>query len=573
MATSQQTKLEFDPAPALDVGGTIMPNGSLKFVKTIRIAVSGDVRLTYGEWRVVDSIAFQRLRRVKQLGASCYVYPTALHTRFDHSLGVLHEVDQLILKINDNISQGYSISQPIEITPRQRIIARLYALLHDITHVPFGHTLEDELKIFPSHDEFQKSDDSDLSRFEETLGPNTEIGRIIVEVYGAEIYDRFRNVFLIGGRKRIPVEESTGNAVNDEVTFFLVSNTVCADLFDYIKRDSYFTNLNINVSERIQNYMYVSVISEDGIEKTLPVIRLWKKNEGRARADLLTDLTSLLEARYMIGERVYFHHAKIIVDAMIGRAVYEAVRNGKLNSLAMLKYSDDSLLDYLSGLKAPKLEVAQRLASDIMSRRLYKRIEKYGIDKFGDGGDRSDLAEEALSVLKKPELRTKIEDDISFWAGGAPGDVLIFPPSRKMNSKVARAIVDWRGRQIPLSEIDDAIVKPRLDLLKESHKRLWGIHLLASPNFSEDQRDAARRAFDGYFLGKVRAIDSFEVLFREKVDDLEKMSNRSTKDRKAVSKHAAKAFVGNNLSFHGAAGEKIGIVIQNYIDQAIDAVL
>jgi HD superfamily phosphohydrolase len=126
----------------------------IKFTKTVRIAVSGDVRLTELETAIIDTSTFQRLRQVRQLGPSVWVYPTALHTRFDHSLGVLHTVDQMIQEIASarrHVSSAHG-HDSCDITETQRKLARLYGLLHDVTHAPFGHTLEDELKVFGSHD-------------------------------------------------------------------------------------------------------------------------------------------------------------------------------------------------------------------------------------------------------------------------------------------------------------------------------------------------------------------------------------------------------------------------------------
>ena len=75
----------------------------LKPKKTIRIAVSGDVLITELERKIIDTDEFQRLRRIRQLGTAYYVYPTAVHTRFDHSLGTLHMAKAMIDAIRNNV--------------------------------------------------------------------------------------------------------------------------------------------------------------------------------------------------------------------------------------------------------------------------------------------------------------------------------------------------------------------------------------------------------------------------------------------------------------------------------------
>lgn len=235
----KQSELFPKELPDGTLAKALFPDGTPKFAKTVRIAVTGDVRITEAEQHIIDTSFFQRLRGIHQLGAALYVYPTAVHTRFDHSLGVLCEVDCLIVKIKENAQQGSGPKSEYSITPKQRLIARLYALLHDITHVPFGHTLEDELHIFPSHDGFQKRNGDGSDRFDFLLGKNSIIASIITDYYDSDIYDRFISLFKDGGKSQLVVSED-GVDVHDEVLYFLVSNTVCADLVDYLKRDSFF---------------------------------------------------------------------------------------------------------------------------------------------------------------------------------------------------------------------------------------------------------------------------------------------------------------------------------------------
>jgi len=104
------TSSDQTPLPGLEkeeekkeVNHTSMP--PLKFDKTIRIAVSGDVLITKLERDIIDTEDFQRLRRIRQLGTVNYVYPSALHTRFDHSLGTLAMADQMMVAIDQNLSR------------------------------------------------------------------------------------------------------------------------------------------------------------------------------------------------------------------------------------------------------------------------------------------------------------------------------------------------------------------------------------------------------------------------------------------------------------------------------------
>src|SRR6058998_1849028 len=98
--------------------------------KLIRDAVHGDIEMSSLEVELMDTPEFQRLRGIKQLGTAYLVFPSAVHTRFEHSLGT----SWMAHRILQAVRRTESISQDEE-----RLI-RVSALLHDVTHIPFGHT-------------------------------------------------------------------------------------------------------------------------------------------------------------------------------------------------------------------------------------------------------------------------------------------------------------------------------------------------------------------------------------------------------------------------------------------------
>lgn len=89
----------------------------------------------------VDTPEFQRLRRIKQTGLAPYVFPASVHTRFEHSLGVMHLAGQLADRLGRTADGGPSI------TPRQRTLVQLAGLLHDAGHLAYSHTFDDVLAI------------------------------------------------------------------------------------------------------------------------------------------------------------------------------------------------------------------------------------------------------------------------------------------------------------------------------------------------------------------------------------------------------------------------------------------
>src|SRR4051812_18995285 len=132
--------------------------------KLIRDAVHGDIEMGALEVEIMDTPEFQRLRGIKQLGTVYLVFPSAVHTRFEHSLGTSWMAHRILESIRRSQSES-------AITADEEQLIRVSALLHDITHIPFGHTLEDERRVLPRHDK-------DEERVDYFLRTST-VGRIL----------------------------------------------------------------------------------------------------------------------------------------------------------------------------------------------------------------------------------------------------------------------------------------------------------------------------------------------------------------------------------------------------------
>jgi len=110
----------------------------------IRDPIHGFIELNEWERDIVNHPVFQRLRRIRQLGLTDMVYPGAMHTRFEHSLGVMHVAtkmfDQIVKRRQDFLETELSFTAGgLE---RDRVLVRLSCLLHDVGHAPFSHAAE-----------------------------------------------------------------------------------------------------------------------------------------------------------------------------------------------------------------------------------------------------------------------------------------------------------------------------------------------------------------------------------------------------------------------------------------------
>ena len=129
---------------AIDLGGPEVPadpNRQYEF----RCPVHGFIQLNAWEKEIVNHPVFQRLRRIRQLAWTDYIYPGAMHTRFEHSLGVMHVATRLFDAIRDRSGKvlEYELSYRSDAWGRNLQIVRLAALLHDVGHGPFSHAGED----------------------------------------------------------------------------------------------------------------------------------------------------------------------------------------------------------------------------------------------------------------------------------------------------------------------------------------------------------------------------------------------------------------------------------------------
>lgn len=94
--------------------------------------------------QIIDTPEFQRLKRIKQCGVAHYVFPTCVHTRFEHSIGVYHLAKQMITKLKDNQSE-------LNITNEIVLLVSLAGLCHDLGHVMFSHLYDEYVKkLYPT---------------------------------------------------------------------------------------------------------------------------------------------------------------------------------------------------------------------------------------------------------------------------------------------------------------------------------------------------------------------------------------------------------------------------------------
>lgn len=343
----------------------------------IRDPVHGDVAISVEEAAVLDTWPMQRLRGIKQVGTAYLVYPGCTHTRFDHCLGTLAVVQRLLAAM---ASRGYAPDAGLA------RLARMTALVHDITHLPFGHTFEDETRIFPRHDS--------PARFTRFLreGPTGDTLR-------RQGLDEDICAILCGQGQERSIPAWVGE---------VVAGAVDADLLDYVRRDAYYAGLRQAYDDRIFAYFGLT-----GDRLTFNLTR-----HGMVRPDARSELSHLLRLRYFLTERLYQHHAKIAAGAMVARAVELATRQG-LTEEHLYDLTDETLLcslpDRIPG-GSPDPGISFLLGA-VRERRLYKRAYVLSLDGIGPEAQQDLIAR----FRYQPATRHTLEEELARAAVLTPG--------------------------------------------------------------------------------------------------------------------------------------------------------
>ncbi|RLF36266.1 MAG: phosphohydrolase, partial [Thermoplasmata archaeon] len=350
----------------------------LKWVGEIKDPIHDFIRFTEIERSIIDSRILQRLRRIKQLAAVELTYPGATHTRFVHSIGVMHIVGLMTGRLAE---LGYLTNEEVQ-------LARVLGLIHDIGHGPFSHVFEEVLaKKGLTHE--------DIGRW---LLRESELGDLVEEqgFSRAEVAS-----IAFGGITR-------GRA---ELVSKVFWGPLSPDTMDYLVRDSYFTGVG---------YGRVDIGRLIG---TLDLV------EGELAIEYPGGLTSFEDyvlSRLQMFNAVYFHKTVRAANVMLARAMEWADAHLGLTELKdvdfFLKLDDCYVRTALITLEP--YDDLSRLAKELMERLEARRLIKCVYERPVMG--RGDLL---ASVLSRPGVRGKLEAEIAEEAGVSPEEVFVDAPS------------------------------------------------------------------------------------------------------------------------------------------------
>jgi len=453
-----------------------------KRYSVMRDPVHGDVYLTHEEMRVLDTPEMQRLRGVRQLGTAYLVYPGALHTRFDHSIGSVHMTQRMIESVNLSFELDPAVT--IAISDEEARVIRIAALVHDITHIPFGHNIEDQGGLFSRHDS--------AYRFERMFARGSKIGQVLDDL---GVREDVLSILVSDGAR------GSGQPAVPAYWSQIISGTIAADILDYLARDAYFTGLHLQVDPRVTSYFKIDRASGN--------LYIDLSKHDLLREDILSEIVRMLEARYYFSERVYYHHAKVAAGALISRAVELSVNAGGIVEDDLYDQTDASILTLLEGSVAKaSADVRTRvlgLTERFRMRRLPKRVcvfPRYGNEEVQEQMVNRYFSTDGAEERGATEERIR---DLARFATGTEFDLIVYCPAKRMQLKEARIHVRWPGDAgvQPLSAYSDRV--PRLKDLERSYRDLWKFYVfgdIADARALAKVQEIARGEFSG-------AIDAY----------------------------------------------------------------
>ncbi len=288
----------------------------------IKDPVHGYIYVTESQKEIIDSFPVQRLRRLRQLAGSEYVYPAANHTRFEHSIGVMYLAGKVVE--NSNVS--------LHMNDEEAEMLRLAGLLHDVGHGPFSHVFEQLL-------DREKRTHEDLTSW------------LILK---SELKDILEN----NGYKASEIAKlAVGKLAKSHKSFLdqIISSAVDVDKLDFVIRDTYHTGAEYGFID-----IFRLIHALDVIDENLAV-------------DLgaLSALESLIIARIESFKSIYFHRVGRAAQIMLAKAMERA--NDELGLTRFATPEEYMKLDdYTVWTKLKQSNESKHIINDLERRRMLK---------------------------------------------------------------------------------------------------------------------------------------------------------------------------------------------------------
>jgi HD superfamily phosphohydrolase len=332
---------------------------------------------------IMDSSCMQRLRRIKQTGFAYLVFPSAEHTRFQHSLGVAYIAGK--------------IASDLGLSPDSIKKCEAAALLHDVGIFPFSHVIE--------------------------RGDFGYIHKLNHEKYTTKIIKEDEELKDILHRNSLDPEKIIDTLEGRDTLSPIINGPLDSDKLDYLQRDSYFTG----VETEIDPYVY-HIFIQDSSTNELCVIE-----KG------LPNVEAVFCARYRLTQIVYYHHAVRVAGVMLNRALMDAYVRKRITVNKLVEMGDEELLLKLIKAGGYAKEFAERLRK----RRLYKRVVEFEVGKIAERDIYKVFAKPGSQFIDDPTNVLRLESFLADKLRQEEGAILIDIPHEEEFEPPERKIKIW----------------------------------------------------------------------------------------------------------------------------------
>ena len=309
----------------MDQSARILHHLENDYTEPIRDPVWKHIYISRELLKVVEQEQFQKLDRIRQLGVAALVYPGATHTRRSHSLGVFHLARRTILTL---VRRNREV--PITLEGVKAFLCA--ALLHDIGHYPFAHSLKD----------------------------------LSLEAHEALAAREIRGSFAPVIRSSLGVQPEAVAAIIDKgssyrgdvnVGFFwkILSGVLDPDKLDYLNRDAFFCGVPYGIQD-------VDFILEEVFPHPLNGVAISPKG--------ITALENILFSKYLMYKTVYWHKTVRIATAMIKKVIAMALEQRVVSAADLYGLDDEQFSARFTAAMFP----AFGLIDDTRHRCLHKQV-------------------------------------------------------------------------------------------------------------------------------------------------------------------------------------------------------
>lgn len=352
--------------------------------KVVNDAVHGAIRIEGAVLELMDTLELQRLNAIRQLGLTYLTFPGANHSRIEHSLGVYHLANR--------------IAKNLGLDKAESNLVCCAALLHDVGHGPFSHTLEHVINEILGMDHMEFTERIIIGEEDNVLEDDrkafSDVKRIPDILESHEIEPREVAELIRGtGENRLG---------------HIIHSTIDVDQIDYLLRDAHYTGVAHGI------------IDVDRLVETLAM----HENSLVIDKKGVAAVEGLLVARALMFSSVYFHKTVRIAEMMMARAVEYSEKN--LTSVR--KMVDAELMSWLLEQGGLQRSVALMLKY----RQLYKKVYELDEDQLDDEGRKG------LNALNEPSKRKALESKIGEASGAPPGSVIVDVPRSELDMSEPR---------------------------------------------------------------------------------------------------------------------------------------